>query len=201
MLESSRVSTAQPLIMRIQTATKFDVRTGPQIQLWEAFNMLVRQRVTTLEPRQAALLFGADAGECLSQQHQPGAGVASPVPLVGRLLKTTFNHWLEDKAPQLGAALAYYTVFSLAPMVLVLFAVFNCYAALRDDLQVSTRCEALMARRAARRGINHKSIGTKAIWTVAKKFYADPEQQEKFAATAIEFLNAQQNRLTLLSAQ
>jgi len=43
----------------------------------------------------------------------------------GRLLKTTFNHWLEDKAPQLGAALAYYTVFSLAPMVLVLFAVFG----------------------------------------------------------------------------
>jgi uncharacterized BrkB/YihY/UPF0761 family membrane protein len=36
-----------------------------------------------------------------------------------RLLKTTFRHWLEDKAPQLGAALAYYTVFSLAPMVLV----------------------------------------------------------------------------------
>jgi uncharacterized BrkB/YihY/UPF0761 family membrane protein len=43
----------------------------------------------------------------------------------GRLLKTTFNHWLEDKAPQLGAALSYYTVFSLAPMVLVLFAVFG----------------------------------------------------------------------------
>src|SRR5262245_35691711 len=42
-----------------------------------------------------------------------------------RLLKTTFNDWLEDKAPQLGAALAYYTVFSLAPMVLVLFAVFG----------------------------------------------------------------------------
>ena len=37
-----------------------------------------------------------------------------------RLLKATFRHWLEDKAPQLGAALAYYTVFSLAPMVLVL---------------------------------------------------------------------------------
>jgi uncharacterized BrkB/YihY/UPF0761 family membrane protein len=42
-----------------------------------------------------------------------------------RLLKTTFRQWLEDKAPQLGAALAYYTVFSLAPMVLVLFAVFG----------------------------------------------------------------------------
>jgi membrane protein len=42
-----------------------------------------------------------------------------------RLLRTTFKHWLEDKAPQLGAALAYYTVFSLAPLVLVLFAVFG----------------------------------------------------------------------------
>ena len=27
------------------------------------------------------------------------------------LLKQTFSEWLEDKAPQLGAALAYYTVF------------------------------------------------------------------------------------------
>jgi membrane protein len=39
------------------------------------------------------------------------------------LLKQTFSEWLEDKAPQLGAALAYYTVFSLAPLVLLLLAV------------------------------------------------------------------------------
>jgi len=39
------------------------------------------------------------------------------------LLKQTFSEWLEDKAPQLGAALAYYTVFSLAPLVLVLLAI------------------------------------------------------------------------------
>ncbi len=39
------------------------------------------------------------------------------------LLKQTFNEWLQDKAPQLGAALAYYTVFSLAPLVLVLLAI------------------------------------------------------------------------------
>jgi membrane protein len=38
------------------------------------------------------------------------------------LLKQTFSEWLEDKAPQLGAALAYYTVFSLAPLILVLLA-------------------------------------------------------------------------------
>ena len=40
-----------------------------------------------------------------------------------RLFKQTFNEWLEDKAPQLGAALAYYTVFSLAPLILILLAV------------------------------------------------------------------------------
>jgi membrane protein len=39
------------------------------------------------------------------------------------VLKQTFQEWLQDKAPQLGAALAYYTVFSLAPLVLVLLAI------------------------------------------------------------------------------
>jgi membrane protein len=39
------------------------------------------------------------------------------------LVKQTFSEWLEDKAPQLGAALAYYTVFSLAPLILVLLAI------------------------------------------------------------------------------
>ena len=39
------------------------------------------------------------------------------------LLKQTYSEWLEDKAPQLGAALAYYTVFSLAPLILVLLAI------------------------------------------------------------------------------
>jgi len=39
------------------------------------------------------------------------------------LLKQTVSEWLEDKVPQLGAALAYYTVFSLAPLVLLLLAI------------------------------------------------------------------------------
>ncbi len=39
------------------------------------------------------------------------------------ICKETFRQWLEDKAPQLGEALAYYTVFSLAPLILVLLAV------------------------------------------------------------------------------
>ena len=39
------------------------------------------------------------------------------------LCRETFRQWLDDKAPQLGAALAYYTVFSLAPLILVLLAI------------------------------------------------------------------------------
>src|SRR5437660_3672601 len=39
------------------------------------------------------------------------------------LLKQAFSEWLEDQVPQLGAALAYYTVFSLAPLVLLLLAI------------------------------------------------------------------------------
>src|SRR5918999_5984261 len=35
------------------------------------------------------------------------------------LVKTTFSGWTEDKAPRLGAALAYYTVFSIAPLLVI----------------------------------------------------------------------------------
>jgi membrane protein len=35
------------------------------------------------------------------------------------ILKDTGNQWLEDKAPTLGAALAYYSVFSITPLLLL----------------------------------------------------------------------------------
>src|SRR6201981_366694 len=41
------------------------------------------------------------------------------------LFKNPAREWIEDRCPQLGAALAYFTVFSLAPLVLVLLAVFG----------------------------------------------------------------------------
>jgi membrane protein len=41
------------------------------------------------------------------------------------IFKNTASEWIQDKCPQLGAALAYFTVFSLAPLVLVLLAVFG----------------------------------------------------------------------------
>jgi len=43
------------------------------------------------------------------------------------LLKTTATQWVNDKCPQLGAALAYFTVFSLAPLILILLAFFGLF--------------------------------------------------------------------------
>jgi membrane protein len=40
-----------------------------------------------------------------------------------RLLRTTFTEWNQDKAPRLGAALAYYTIFALAPLLLIAIAI------------------------------------------------------------------------------
>jgi uncharacterized BrkB/YihY/UPF0761 family membrane protein len=41
------------------------------------------------------------------------------------LFKSAAKEWVRDRCPQLGAALAYYTVFSLAPLVIVLVGVFG----------------------------------------------------------------------------
>ena len=40
-----------------------------------------------------------------------------------RLLKTTFLEWSRDKVPRMGAALAYYTIFSLAPLLVIAIAI------------------------------------------------------------------------------
>jgi len=39
------------------------------------------------------------------------------------LVHDTVNSWLDDYAPSMGAALAYYTAFSLAPLLLIVIAV------------------------------------------------------------------------------
>lgn len=42
---------------------------------------------------------------------------------VWRLLKSTVNAWLDDYAPSMGAALAFYTLFSIAPLLLIVISV------------------------------------------------------------------------------
>jgi hypothetical protein len=40
-----------------------------------------------------------------------------------RLLKSTFDEWMEDKALRLSAALAYYSIFSIAPLLVIAISV------------------------------------------------------------------------------
>src|SRR5881396_4220886 len=68
-------------------------------------------------------------GILVTKRNSPAAGSFFGNAL--SLLKQTFQEWLQDKAPQLGAALAYYTVFSLAPLILVLLAIVGVI--FRDD--------------------------------------------------------------------
>ncbi|GAC1355698.1 MAG: hypothetical protein NVSMB31_16210 [Vulcanimicrobiaceae bacterium] len=39
------------------------------------------------------------------------------------LLKETYQQWSEHKSSRLAAALAYYTIFSLAPLLLIIIAI------------------------------------------------------------------------------
>ena len=51
------------------------------------------------------------------------------------LLKRTYQGWKEDKASRLSAALAYYTIFSLAPMLLIIIAVTGFFFGQREIVQ------------------------------------------------------------------
>ena len=55
------------------------------------------------------------------------------------IVKQTGNEWIEDKCPTLGAALAYYTMFSLAPLILLLVSVFTLYMHNNDEVQTKIK--------------------------------------------------------------
>ena len=42
-----------------------------------------------------------------------------PFKIFYLLMKETFEHWLEDRADRLAAALAFYTIFALAPILIL----------------------------------------------------------------------------------
>ena len=54
---------------------------------------------------------------------------------VARIFKNTATEWVDDKAPTLGAAIAYYTVFSLAPLILLIISVFGLFMHNQPDVQ------------------------------------------------------------------
>ena len=87
----------------------------------------VRRRVS--EPRISAETESQKIIDPAQREQQLGEGQTqtrtSSAARVLDLLKSAAKEWSRDKCPQLGAALAYYTIFSLAPLVLVLLGVFG----------------------------------------------------------------------------
>ena len=63
---------------------------------------------------------------------------------VAKIFKNTGSEWIEDKAPTLGAAIAYYTVFSLAPLILLLLSVFSLF--MHDSPTVKTKIKDQVAQ-------------------------------------------------------
>lgn len=49
--------------------------------------------------------------------------IRAPLRLLGRVLMLTVEGFLDDRGPRMGAALAYYTLFSLAPLLLIVVSV------------------------------------------------------------------------------
>jgi membrane protein len=61
---------------------------------------------------------------------------------VWRLITAAFQEWNQDKAPRLAAALAYYTIFSLAPLLILVIAIASLFfdsAAVREQIMAQVQ--------------------------------------------------------------
>src|SRR5579871_1361432 len=66
------------------------------------------------------------------------------------LLKQTYNEWSEDKGPRLGAALAYYAIFSIPPLLMIALAAIGVFYSGDIGGRVQTQLAALIGNDAAR---------------------------------------------------
>ena len=55
-----------------------------------------------------------------------GTHIASAAPMtvqeLWRLMRQALSAWVDDYAPSMGAALSYYTLFSIAPLLMIVIA-------------------------------------------------------------------------------
>lgn len=56
-------------------------------------------------------------------------------PAAWDILKETYHEWNQDNAPQLGAALAFYTIFSLAPIFIIIMAIVGYFLG-KESVQI-----------------------------------------------------------------
>lgn len=66
---------------------------------------------------------GSRSGSALELAGRARYSFRMRMPSIVRMFGTAISAWLADSAPRLGASLAYYTLFSLAPILLVVIAI------------------------------------------------------------------------------
>ncbi len=90
---------------------------GKAIAQGEGIHVYMRKPQQLKDQQEAAKAMQAVQNKAV---HTPPKFSLKAIP---GLLKDTVGQWNEDKAPQLAAALAYYTLFSLAPLLIIVIAV------------------------------------------------------------------------------
>jgi membrane protein len=61
-----------------------------------------------------------------------------------KLIKETFHKWQDDEAPRLGASLAYYAIFSMAPLLVIVIAIIGFVYRGNTAGQIQYQMESLM---------------------------------------------------------
>jgi uncharacterized protein DUF748/virulence factor BrkB len=107
---------------RIATRLDFEGSLDdPELNITDAISIFFRNSFLTAE---RALLenriWFSRAGRTADEvEIHTGNEPRSRAALAFALLKETFNRWSEDAAPRMAAALSYYTVFSMAPLLIL----------------------------------------------------------------------------------
>jgi membrane protein len=100
-----------------------------EVNKWRAMNLRHRQAREAHSPKAVRVVTPQEPPSQPAEQtqKQPVPNPPPGSPLQPRnllyLLRNTIEQWNSDKAPQLAAALAYYTVFSMAPLLIIVIAI------------------------------------------------------------------------------
>ena len=65
----------------------------------------------------------SSTSEAVHGARRGGARMPGIIRTAFRLLRETVSSWSNDYAPSMGAALAYYTLFSIAPLLLIVISI------------------------------------------------------------------------------
>lgn len=89
------------------------------------------------------------AGSQVKSKHAPSVSIGS-MQTWWSLLKDTMAKWSEDKAPRLGAALSYYTAFSMVPLLVLVIAIAGLiFGAETAEQYIIAQIESLVGQQSA----------------------------------------------------